>query len=473
MKTKTLFLAVAVVALANHVLGQGQVILANNSSSLVRIGDPITGPAVPVGTMSFQLYFGLPGTYPLIPVGPIVPTSSVAAGRIQNTVINIPMNTIPAGSAATFQIRAWSSSFPSYAAAQSGGGLTGKSAVFSANTSQNGAPPPQPTSLAGLYPGFAFCLANPPYIVGQPESQSVYVGSTVTFDVTTGFSTTPYYVWRKNGSAIDGGRVQSPYTITGATTNDAGNYDVVVMNCAGEAYSAIAILEVLPLPPIQVTPASQTAELGTTATFRASLPGAGSEICQWFFNRTNRISDATNSVLLLEGVQFNQAGEYSVVFTGAHGAVTSAPAMLNVIAPVGRRWMPGLTLKGQPGSALNLDAADTLVPVPNWAGFDSVLLTNSSQWYFDLTASLPPQRFYRAWQSGVPAVPVLNAYMVPALTLTGSVGSSVRVDGINRIGPTDAWFALATVALTNTSQLYTDVSVIGQPTRLYRIVPVP
>jgi len=47
------------------------------------------------------------------------------------------------------------------------------------------------------------------------------------------------------------------------------------------------------------------------------------------------------------------------------------------------------------------------------------------------------------------------------------------VDGINRIGPTDAWFALATVALTNTSQLYTDVSVIGQPTRLYRIVPVP
>jgi len=351
------------------------VLLGNDANSLVRIDDPVYGTAAPVGSVSFQLYFGLVGTYPLVPVGPIVPTSAVAAGRILNTVINIPTNIVPAGGTATFQIRAWSSSFASHAAAQIGGGYVAKSAIFNANTSPNGTPPPEPTRLAGLYPGFASCLANPPYIVGQPQSQSVYVGSIVTFDVTVGSPPwTPYYVWRKNGSAIDGGTDQSSYTITGVTTNDAGNYDVLVLNCAGEANSAIATLEVLPLPPIQVTPASQTAELGTTATFRASSPGAGSEICQWFFNRTNRISAATNSVLLLENVQFNQAGVYSVVCTGAHGAVTSAPATLNVIAPVERRWMPGLTLMGQPGSALNLDAADTLVPAPNWEPLDSVML---------------------------------------------------------------------------------------------------
>jgi hypothetical protein len=63
--------------------------------------------------------------------------------------------------------------------------------------------------------------------------------------------------------------------------------------------------------------------------------------------------------------------------------------------------------------------------------------------------------------------------LIPALTLIGDVGSQVRVDGINRYGPTDAWYAVATVMLTNTSQFYYDVSVVGQPQRLYRLVPLP
>ena len=63
--------------------------------------------------------------------------------------------------------------------------------------------------------------------------------------------------------------------------------------------------------------------------------------------------------------------------------------------------------------------------------------------------------------------------MVPALTLTGAVGSSVRVDYINQFGPTDAWVPLDTVTLTNPSQLYFDVSAPGQPPRLYRLVQVP
>jgi hypothetical protein len=57
--------------------------------------------------------------------------------------------------------------------------------------------------------------------------------------------------------------------------------------------------------------------------------------------------------------------------------------------------------------------------------------------------------------------------------LTGSIGRSVRVDYINRFGPIDAWVTLATVTLTNTSQLYFDVSDPGQPERLYRFAPLP
>jgi hypothetical protein len=102
-------------------------------------------------------------------------------------------------------------------------------------------------------------------------------------------------------------------------------------------------------------------------------------------------------------------------------------------------------------------------------------LSNNSQVSFDVSEPLPPQRFYRVWQTGTPdVVPSLNLLgMVPAITFTGNVGASLRLDYINAIGPTDAWVTLETVTLTNTSQFYFDVSVLGQPARLYRITPVP
>jgi hypothetical protein len=132
------------------------VLLANNASSLFRIDDPVNGTPVPVGSMLFQLYFAAGNNQPaasLNPVGPIVGTSTIAAGRIANTVIDIPMAVVPAGGAATFQIWAWSSSFASYNAAMIGGGLVGKTVSFNATTSPNIQPPPIPTNLAGLYPG--------------------------------------------------------------------------------------------------------------------------------------------------------------------------------------------------------------------------------------------------------------------------------------------------------------------------------
>jgi hypothetical protein len=195
---------------------------------------------------------------------------------------------------------------------------------------------------------------------------------------------------------------------------------------------------------------------------------------RWLFNGTTAATGSTtNGALLLTDVLPEQAGAYAVTVSNAFGAVTSSPAMLSVISAVGRRMVPALSLMGQPGSSLNLQDADALGSSPSWATFDNVALTNTSQWYFDLSAPLPPQRFYRAWQPGPSSVaPALDLHLVPALTLTGTVGSSLRVDCINQFGPTDAWVTLATVTLTNTSQLYFDVSAVGQPPRLWRLVPV-
>jgi hypothetical protein len=164
-----------------------------------------------------------------------------------------------------------------------------------------------------------------------------------------------------------------------------------------------------------------------------------------------------------------------VLISNVVGAVTSSPAALNEIAPVERRSVPGVKVRGETGNVLNLDYADFLSPAPNWTTIGSTSLINTSQYQFDLTMPLPPRRFYRVWQTGTPSVPPSLSLFgtVPAITLTGNIGDSVRVDSINRFGPTNAWVTLDTVTLTNTSQLYFDVSAPGPPQRLYRLVQVP
>jgi hypothetical protein len=148
--------------------------------------------------------------------------------------------------------------------------------------------------------------------------------------------------------------------------------------------------------------------------------------------------------------------------------------MLSVISPVERRLVPGIILTAESNTLLNVEYRSSLLMTQDWESFPTLYFTNSPQFFFDLTSPLPSQRFYRVSQTGPVSVePRLDIQMVPALSLTGNRGDTIRVDGINQFGPTGDWFTLDTVTLTNSSQLYFDVTAPGQPTRLYRLVPVP
>jgi hypothetical protein len=227
-------------------------------------------------------------------------------------------------------------------------------------------------------------------------------------------------------------------------------------------------------PTILIPPRTQTAEAGSAVGLSVHASSALPLSFLWYLNDTNLISWSTNSDLELTNVQISNSGAYTVVVTNVAGAVTSAPAMLQVIAAVERRAVPGVKVTGGTGVLWYVDYADFLSPAPNWTTLGSVSLTSTPQYCFDVTLPLPPQRYYRAWQTGTPGVrPSLDLHPVPAITLTGTIAHSVRLDYINQFGPTDAWVTLATVPLTNTSQLYFDISAPGQPQRLYRIVPSP
>jgi hypothetical protein len=125
------------------------------------------------------------------------------------------------------------------------------------------------------------------------------------------------------------------------------------------------------------------------------------------------------------------------------------------------------------GAPLYLECADSLAGrTPQWLKFTNATQSSAPQFCFDLYQPLPPQRFYRAWQASGPP-PALNLILATEIPLTGAVGSWVTVYYINQFGPTNTWVALATVPLTNSPQLYFDVTMFRQPTRLYRLVPIP
>jgi hypothetical protein len=230
-----------------------------------------------------------------------------------------------------------------------------------------------------------------------------------------------------------------------------------------------------PQPPsVSCQPPSQTAEQGTTVTWSAHASGAPPFRYQWFLNGTNLSGGPADKHLSVTNVQFDQSGACTVVVTNLFGTATSLPALVNVVPPVARRVVPDLRLTGAPGSSLEVDYADLLSPPGNWSVLGTLSMNSASQNYFDLSDPLPGRRLYRATQiSGLRVPPVLDLRMVPALTLTGNLGASLRVDYISRYGPTDAWVTLDTVTMTNTSQLYFDTSAPGQPERLYRLVPIP
>jgi uncharacterized repeat protein (TIGR03803 family) len=231
----------------------------------------------------------------------------------------------------------------------------------------------------------------------------------------------------------------------------------------------------LPAPKITPPPQNQTAEEGMPVNLVVRCIDDPTPTYQWIFNGSAITGCTTNCDLCLSNVQATNTGTYTVVVSNCYGAVTNASVALGVIPRVDRRAVPALDLLGESGIALNLEYADALGSPTNWLPLDMVDLTAAPQLYLDVSAPLPPQRFYRVWQTGTPTVlPSLNLpFMVPAITLTGNIGDQLRLDYINQFGQTDAWVNLDTVTLTNTSQLYFDLFAPSQPRRLYRIEPVP
>ncbi len=182
-----------------------------------------------------------------------------------------------------------------------------------------------------------------PFIVTQPQNQSVAAGATATFSVSAVGSPTLSYRWRKEGvDLFDGGRISGAatptLTVANAQAMDMGNYSVVVSNSNSQIVSSNATL-LGQFPPVIVSqPVSQKVVAGSSAQLTAAAVGPAPLVYQWRKGGINladggKISGAATATLTISDMQIDDCGDYSLFVENAYGNATSSNALVG-LAPL-------------------------------------------------------------------------------------------------------------------------------------------
>lgn len=183
-----------------------------------------------------------------------------------------------------------------------------------------------------------------PVITSQPAGFRVLPGTNVSFSVAaTGLG--PFtYQWRFNGANIIGA-TNAVLALANVQPVNSGAYSVAVNNAFGTVLSTAGNLEVLTPPVISVHPVGRSVASGSIVNFSVVHSGSQPFTYQWLHNGLP-VPEATNASLNLFGVQFLQAGNYSVAISNDAGGVISSNALLQVSSP------PIITVPPVPRTAL-------------------------------------------------------------------------------------------------------------------------
>jgi hypothetical protein len=239
-------------------------------------------------------------------------------------------------------------------------------------------------------------LITLPEITNQPCSQSVSVGSNVTFTCAATSTVPMIYQWQF-GSLVFPATTNTCLTLTNVQPTNAGTYVCLVSNAAGTVTSSNAVLTVQTPPVITTHPTSKTVTVSSTAMISVSATGTPAPNYQWFFNGVPVGLDS-GSLSITNFAAANQ-GRYSVVLSNNLGVVTSAPAFLLLDGPL-RIYSYGasngsfsLQTAGVAGSSYTIEASSDLT---NWIPLFTNYSPNGFLNFTDTNAGALPVRFYRA-----------------------------------------------------------------------------
>ena len=337
----------------------------------------------------------------------------------------------------------------------------------------------------------ALTVLVPPSIAAQPQRQTVIQRAGAGFGVTAAGTEPLQYQWWFKGAALSGATSNS-YSMLAASTNDAGDYFVVVTNAAGNVTSAVATLTVLVPPSIVTQPHDQTVIQGAVAGFSVTAVGTEPLQYQWWFKGA-ALSGATSNSYSILAASTNNAGNYLVVVTNDSGSVTSAVASLTVFVPpsivtqpqsqmippgsnvtftvlavgtdpLSYQWRAnGTNIAGATSTTFNLlsvstnDAGGYVVVVTNWAGS----VTSA-------VATLQVRELLQFQTTGGVMGIVNGSFRVRLIGMSQT--SAVVIEASTNLLD---WMPLYTNTTPTTLIKYSDPVTTNHPNRFYRAMEVP
>ena len=214
--------------------------------------------------------------------------------------------------------------------------------------------------FGGQWFDFTLVILRDLLITQGPQSQSVFIGTSVLLAVTAEGTSALTYQWTKNGTALQGA-TNATLNVSNATLSDSGSYSVIVRNASGAITSPPAILTVAPLF-ITTQPRSLDVRLGSNVTFSLSVTSAVPVTYQWRFNGID-LPEANAPTLNRPNVQFVNEGVYDVVVSNSFGTVVSDPARLRVLVNLAIIQAP-LSQSVPPGGSATFSVAISGNPPP-------------------------------------------------------------------------------------------------------------
>ncbi|SPE51544.1 hypothetical protein SBV1_1380001 [Verrucomicrobia bacterium] len=252
----------------------------------------------------------------------------------------------------------------------------------------------------------------PPFLVSQPQSLRALLGCPASFGAAAGGSQPLNYQWWKDGLSLNR-RTNSTLALASITTNDFGNYTVVVTNSFGSVTSSIAMLSPEQPPVAGAVTVQRFAEGGVRISTAVLLANVAAQ---------------NGTPLAVVGVSSNSSGGGTVSLSGtwvcylppagsansdsfsytvsdgqcggtAVGTVTvqikpNDPVPLNFMAQLGAGGSLSLSFDGVPGWAYRVQYKNALTD-PVWLNLPSITADGYGVGRFeDVLAA--PARFYRA-----------------------------------------------------------------------------
>jgi hypothetical protein len=196
---------------------------------------------------------------------------------------------------------------------------------------------------------FGLYEINTPVITTQPATQSADAGTSLTLSVVASSPSPLTFQWELNGHKLTG-ETNSTYTIPVVTTNNAGQYQVIVGNSSGITKSTLAVLTVITTPMVSIQPISLVSDPGGSATLTAVYRGGRPIGSVWYQDGAVVAGSSTTGLtntLTIGGLQTNNSANYLVVITNIYGATTSTVGQIIVyVGPITNNLVAHLTFDG-------------------------------------------------------------------------------------------------------------------------------